>query len=212
MRWIIADSYLKSLLSLTPEDTRTYLNNPLTNVQGNANPRIPDGWTSTPQGHYTSWASLARDISSGAVTASSLPVVLYDDERWSKTPEEEQRNPCQSMEQFTKLAHAHGFITNLAPDQNLAGSLVGITTYQGGETQNWQSYLRLGLATCAARTGTERFHVMSQPFESRWGPTPEGTAVGGESDFVNFVTQAALQAWAVNPKLVITCGLSANKR
>ena len=36
--------------------------------------------------------------------------------------------------------------------------------------------------------------------------------VGGEADFVNFVTQASLQAKAVNPKLIVTAGLSTNPR
>ena len=155
--------------------------------------------------------SLTDDLNAGAINSASTPIVLYDDERWKKTPSAEQKDPCNYMQQFTRLAHAKGFATIMAPDQNLASPLVG-SGYQGGESENWQASLRLGLGTCAARTGTERYHIMAQPFESHWGPTPERIFAGGEADFVNFVTQAALQAKAVNPKLVITAGLSTNPR
>jgi hypothetical protein len=222
VRWIVTDSDLKTLREVDPADTARFFNNSLTDVQGHADLQMPPGWSGVPQRHYTAFescatardrrcTSLTDDLKSGAVSSSSAPIVLYDNERWPKTPVTEVKDPCNYMQKFTSLAHANGFITVMAPDQNIAGPLVGVA-YQGGESQNWQSYLRLGLGTCAARTGTERYHIMAQPFESRWGPTPEGTMVGGEADFINFVTQASLQARAVNPKLVITAGLSANPR
>lgn len=212
VRWIIQDSYVDILLNLNSTDTATYLDQPLANIQGTPVPKTAAGLRGIPQAQITSYATLQRDLAAHAIEASSLPVLLYDNERWPKTPTEEQKNPRQYMELFTKLAHTHGFVTNMAPDQNLASPLVSGNAYQGGESRNWQAYLRMGLATGAAQTGTERFHVMSQPFESRWGPTPEGQFVGGEAEFVNYVTQATLQAKAVNPKLIITCGLSTNPR
>lgn len=212
VRWIIQDSYVDILLNLNSTDTATYLDQSLANIQGTPVPKTPEGWRGIPQAQITSYATLQRDIAAHAIDASSLPILLYDNERWPKTPTEEQKNPRQYMKLFTKLAHAHGFVTNMAPDQNLASPLVSGNAYLGGESRNWQAYLRMGLATGAAQTGTERFHVMSQPFESRWGPTPEGKIVGGEAEFVNYVTQATLQAKAVNPKLIITCGLSTNPR
>ena len=223
VRWIVTDSDLRTLRDLEPADSNTYFNNNLTNLQGHAGLQIPEGWASVAQRHYTAFesctaardrqrcTSLTDDLKSAAVSSSSAPVLLYDDERWPKTPSAEVKDPCNYMQQFTRLAHANGFITVMAPDQNLASPLVGVP-YQGGESENWQAYLRLGLGTCAARTGTERYHIMAQPFESRWGPAPEGGMVGGEADFVNYVTQASLQARAINPNLVITAGLSANPR
>ncbi len=222
VRWIVVDSDLATLREMDPADCNLFFNSPLTNIQGHAGMRMPDGWTAVTDLHYSAFescaastdrrcTSLTDDVRSAAVNSASLPVALYDDERWRKTPSAEQKDPCGYMRQFTRLAHSKDFVTIMAPDQNLASPLVGIR-YQGGESRNWQAYLRLGLATCAARTGTERYHVMAQPFESRWGPTPEGTYVGGEADFVNYVVQASLQARAINPRLVITAGLSTNPR
>ena len=223
VRWIVTDDDLKVLRELDPNDSTTYFNSSRANLQGHAGLQVPAGWSTVAQRHYTAFescttardprrcTSLTDDLKAGAISPSFGPVVLYDDERWPKTPTEEVKDPCKYMQQFTRLAHAHGLITVMAPDQNIAGPAVGLP-YQGGESENWQSYLRQGLGTCAARTGTERYHIMAQPFESRWGPTPERTTVGGEADFVNYVTQASLQAKAVNPKLVITAGLSCNPR
>jgi hypothetical protein len=140
---------------------------------------------------------------------------MFDDENWDRTPVNEQQDPCSFMQQFTDLAHAphNRFETILAPDQNLANISTGITAPEGGEQANWQIYLRLGLAACAAKTGSERYHIMSQPFESHWCDNAHvPPCEGSESDFVNFVTEAALQARAVNPNLVITAGVSTNPR
>jgi hypothetical protein len=143
------------------------------------------------------------------MTANNAKVALYDNEYWGRTPGAEQANPCDYMSNFVSTAHLHGLTTVVAPDQDLAEPGI-ITQYQGGETENWQAYLRLGLAACAAKTGSEWYHIMSQPFESNWCSNPFEECQSSESDFDNFVTQAALQAKAYDPSIKLIDGLSTN--
>ncbi|HEY1835516.1 MAG TPA: hypothetical protein VGG13_01715 [Candidatus Saccharimonadales bacterium] len=221
--WIIDSSQLQSLVDYAPSSLpKTYFDTHNTVVLKSgtgSDTFVPSGWSSQHGNHYTSYVSkscgtdcfsLTRDL---AADSSSLkqqkqkPVALLDDEHWPQTPASEQTNPCGAMSAFVQTAHRHGLTTILAPDQDLAQPGV-ITSYQGGESENWQTYLRLGLASCAAKSGTEWYHVMSQPFEAHWCGNPLGKCQSSESDFVNFVTQAALQAKAVNPAIKISDGLS----
>ncbi len=71
------------------------------------------------------------------------------------------------MAQFVSSAKHLGLTTIVAPDQNLADPGI-VTTCHGGESENWQTYLRLGLASCGAASGADRLHIMSQAFESHW--------------------------------------------
>lgn len=216
--WIIDGDQLRSLVDYSPSSLpKTYFDTPGTFVlksdTGSAN-FIPSGWSSRAGNHYTSYAStgcgsgcfsLTRDLAEQR--ESKQTVALYDDEHWSRTPAAEQTNPCSYMDKFVQAAHDRGLTTILAPDQNLAQPGV-ITSYQGGESENWQTYLRLGLASCAAKSGSDWYHIMSQPFEAHWCGNPLGKCQSSESDFVNFVTQAALQAKAINPAIKISDGLS----
>jgi hypothetical protein len=54
-------------------------------------------------------------------TGSLYPVVMYDPERWSGTPLNEQRHPQKSMKAFVTLAHERGQTAILAPSRGLAG-------------------------------------------------------------------------------------------
>jgi hypothetical protein len=220
--WIIEGDQLQKLLHFTPSTLpKTYFDTKQTIVLKNvADPGtlIPVGWASQPGNHYTSFTqtacytkcySLQKDIAAQRLQTGQKPVAMYDDEHWGRTPGSEQINPCSAMDNFTRGAHQQGLTTIMAPDQDLAEPGL-ITSYQGGESENWQSYLRLGLATCAAQTGSEWYHVMSQPFEAHWCVKPAGHCQSSESDFVNFVTQAALQAKSVNPNIKISDGLSTN--
>ena len=223
-RWIIAADALSNIQQLDPELANTYFNSSSTFVQSVTSPptnQVPSGWSAIPNGHYTSYencgtaggcTSLETDIGNGAINPAVIPTVMFDDENWSKTLKDEQQNPVEYMDEFVQLAHGNGFTTIMAPDQNLASPKNGITGYQDGESENWQTYLRLGLGTKAAASGTDRYHIMAQSFETYWCGNPEGNCQGSEADFLNYVTQAALQAGAVNPNLKMTAGLSTNPR
>jgi hypothetical protein len=113
------------------------------------------------------------------------------------------------MASFVSAAKGAGLHTIVAPDLSLASPAL-LTTSRGGETQNWQTYLRLGLAACAAAAQPNDYHIMSQTVESHWCRHQHRGCQGSESDFVNFVTQAGLQARAVDPLVQLSFGLAAN--
>lgn len=223
--WIIDGNQLQSLIGYSSSSLPArYFNTPNTVVMSNASNTgtyIPGGWQSEAGNHYTSYATSGCAASNGCysllgdlaahngVVANKAPVALYDNETWTYTPDAEQNNPCGYMNNFVSTAHLHGLTTIVAPDQDLAEP-GNITSYQGGESENWQAYLRLGLAACAAKTGSEWYHIMSQPFESNWCSNPFEECESSESDFDNFVTQAALQAKAVDPSIKLSDGLSTN--
>lgn len=231
LRWIVegpgTQNALAAIQRLDPGLAAAYFDTSrATILSGDASPSqapasaVPPGWAAAPAQHYTSYgpctsdpacSSLSRDIGSGAIAASGIPTVMYDDENWSKTPDAEKSGVCSAMQQFTQLAHANGLASIMAPDQNLASPGV-ITSFQGGESQDWQTYLRLGLASCAAASGTNAYHIMSQPFETHWCGGQGGACEGSEADFAAFVTQAALQARGVSPGLTLTAGLTTNPR
>lgn len=222
--WLVGQPALRSIGQLDPGLADASFDNDQTVVltPPSEPPRssVPAGWPDLAAQHYTSYGpctpdpgceSLTQDSASGALASSGVPLAMYDDEDWTLTPDNEKAGVCSYMNQFTQLAHANGLQAILAPDQNLATPGV-ITTYQGGESENWQAYLRLGLGTCAATTGTERYHIMSQPFQTHWCGGKGSACEGSESDFTNFVTQAALQAQAVKERIGLTAGFGTNPR
>lgn len=228
MRWIVEDQgtqdALTAIRQLDPELASGYFDDSRTNVLSMTTPprsAVPSGWSAVAAGHYTSYgpcttglkgcASLSTDIENGALKAARIPAVMYDDENWNRTPAAEKTDVCSYMKKFSQLAHENQLTSIMAPDQNLASPGL-ITSYQGGESENWQTYLRLGLGTCAAASGAEQYHIMSQPFQTHWCGGQGGDCEGSEADFTNFVTQAALQARAVNPQVALTAGLSTNPR
>jgi hypothetical protein len=213
--WLITSQNLRKLIAADPalaaqvfDSTRTVL------LAANAQGDVPSGWRTVLGMHYTSLSECTAHCSHFAGRSSAPQqhaIALYDDEDWARTPPGEQQNPCASMAHFVHIADRTNVSTIVAPDQNLADPGV-ITSYQGGETQNWQTFLRLGLASCAAASGATGYHIMSQAFESHWCGNKAGECGGSESDFVNFVTEAALQARARNPDIRLTIGLGANPR
>ena len=225
-RWIVggnANSALGSIRQLDPALAQTYFDNSRTDVLSGGEPpasQVPRGWSAVPSQHYTRYgpcssgqrcASFSTDVSSGTISSSKIPVVMYDNENWRYTPQNEKVNVCSYMKKFARLATANHFTSIVAPDQNLASPGV-ITSYQGGESENWQTYLRLGLGTCASASGAPAYHIMAQPFQTHWCGGQGGACEGSEADFTSFVTQAALQGRAVNPHLLLTAGLSTNLR
>jgi hypothetical protein len=236
-QWIVEgpgdQNALAAIQGLDPALAQKYFDNDRSYIlAGDAQPteppadEVPPGWPAVPAQHYTSFgpcpvnsggvpqpgcASFSGDIGSGALTGSGIRAVMYDDENWTKTPAAEKTGVCSYMKQFAQLAHANQLMSIMAPDQNLASPGV-ITSFQGGESTDWQSYLRLGLANCAAASGTDLYHIMSQPFETPWCGGQGAACEGSEADYTDFVTQAALQAKSVNPNIGLTAGLSTSPR
>lgn len=196
-RWIVYSGALGMVQSLDPGLAEAAFDNPGTYVQNPNEPptsQVPAGWSSVAEQKYTSETAFAGDAGSGAISPTAIPAALYDTEDWSATPTAEQDDPCSFIRQFGSVAHQHALTSIMAPAQDLVNADGG---QQGGEGKLWEGYLRMNYAGCAAQ-GNDWLTIQSQ--------TDQNT----EADFDEFVTQAALQARAANPGVVLTDGFSTN--
>lgn len=220
--WIIEGSGLAAMSASNPSLTQKYFDSPDTIVlaDDSSNPnQVPAGWSSIPAEHFTSVQGpcalpcygISTDLQP-LLSQNNVQIGMYDNEHWNKTPAGEQPIPCTEMPNFVSTANSMGLTSIAAPDQNLASPQVYTPGYQGGESENWQTFLRLGYAACAAASGAKYFHIMNQSYEAYWCGNPEGLCQGGEADFINYATQAALQAKAVNPNVILTDGVSTSTR
>jgi hypothetical protein len=148
---------------------------------------------------FRSYATFRRAIRQGTIPAG-IRWVMYDNEKWSLTPANEQADPVRYEQLFAKLAHRNGYRVILAPAQDLVrGSSSG--TFQSGKPA-WQSYLSMGLATASARYG-DIYEIQAQPYEIG--------VYRSQNAYASFVAAASAQARAVNSKIVIYAGLSTQR-
>ena len=115
--------------------------------------------------------SLTDDLNRSTIHSEPTPFALYNDEKSEEDPSAEQKDPCHYMQEFTRLAHAKGFADHHGAGSESWQAPWWASGMKAVRARTGKPDLRLGLATCAARTGTERYHVMAQPFKARWGPT-----------------------------------------
>jgi hypothetical protein len=139
---------------------------------------------------FTSYTAIQQAVDGGGLP-NGTSYVLYDNEHWSLTPADEQRQPATFAQQARALLHRHGLRLIFAPAVNLATVLAGV-----GANQKYASYLSLGLAADGARA-SDVFEIQAQQ------------AIGTPT-FDTFVTAAAVQARAANPPAPILVGLSTN--
>jgi len=108
------------------------------------------GWEGATAGQ--SWASLdgfLADLDAGDVSPD-IEVVMYDPERWSATPEDEQRNPYVAMRTFAAVARAHGYErVVLTPHPNLTQVPGGVCHAFPNEPIA-EAYIRCGIPYAAA--------------------------------------------------------------
>ena len=77
---------------------------------------------------------------------------MYDPEKWTQTPVNEQQNPDRYMILFGQLAHAHGLKVIMAPAMDLGYVPGAVTPRLPGEAiTSW--YLRANIAGAAATAG-----------------------------------------------------------
>jgi hypothetical protein len=201
---------LSDLLALDPALTRQAFDNPRTLVLSiNDSDPIPGGWSTRLGRHYTSYESypcpdpswclsLTDDLAGGGAPPAGT-VAMYDAEKWDRTAPAEQAligsasdDECYWMRQFNTLASQYRMRAMMSPFGNLTLPL------RGGETNSWESTIRAGLPGCTAASGAPFFHLGAQGREA------------SETVFVNFLTQASLQARAVNRNIQLSYGLSTN--
>jgi len=148
---------------------------------------------------FRSYAELKKMIDDGTMPAGSH-WVMYDNERWSLTPADEQADPVYYEQLFARLAHRHGYSVILAPAQDIVPGY-DQASFQSGQAA-WQSYLSMGLAAASARAA-DIYEIQAQPYEIG--------VYRSQHAYASFVAAAVAQARAANPGIVIYAGLSTQR-
>jgi hypothetical protein len=152
---------------------------------------IPPGWNAIPFASFTSFRGI-KSAFKGGMVADDVEGIIYDNENWKFTPEDEQQNPAGYEKRTADLVHARGLLFLTAPAVDLVAVLA-----PESQTTLYDAYLRLGIAADAAR----------------YADVVDIQAQGSERDttfFANFVGQAAAQARWANPNVLVLAGISTN--
>jgi hypothetical protein len=162
--WIVSGWSLAALRRSNAGLARRFFDNPHTLVLGEAKGMqnlVPAGYRSIPALSYASLAEFAADAGAGLITPE-IAAVVYDPERWDKTPAAERREPVGSMHRFSRLARRSGYSPIVAPGRDLAlGGETGCGKRQGELLD--QAYLRCDLIAGAA--GADSFVIQAAPDE-----------------------------------------------
>lgn len=146
---------------------------------------------------YTSFATFSRDISHKALQPT-IHWVMYDNERWSATPSDEQQQPLLYEQKFAALAHAHSYKVILAPAQDLLPGFSSVAFQDG--TSYAQAFVTYFASTTAKNA--DMWNIQAQPYEM--------TNYRASNAYANLVASASAAARAVNPKIVLFTGVSSD--
>ena len=149
----------------------------------------PSSWNVRETRIFTSYVQLQKAFESGRV-GPEVKAILYDNEHWKFTPEDEQRNFGEYAKRVAELVHAHGLLLFTAP----ADTLTRDYGTPAGEPR-YEAYLRLKLAAQAAQY-SDVFEIQSQGSEMN------------PKRFSSFVREASAQARAANPGVRVFAGIS----
>jgi hypothetical protein len=144
---------------------------------------------------WASQAQFAEDLAARRVPHGAR-IAMYDPEAWDATPLDEQRDPAASMRAFATLARRHGLLVMITPHPNLVGVLGAACQSAEGESET-AAFLRCGVVADAARVA-DVVEVQGQSLEA------------DPAAYAAFVTDAAAQARAANPAVLVLSGLSTN--
>lgn len=190
MKWLLNGPAVAEFAK-DPESRRFFENTqPFVIERKDDAPRLPESWQAISVRSFTSYRAIERAFSSGSVDPNAR-AILYDNEGWKFTPEEEQRNPAQYMKMAAALVHGKGLTFIATPAVTLVRSLAPPSE------KRYDAYLRLGIAADAAR----------------YADVVDIQAQGSEKNvrlFSNFVHRAAEQARGANPKVLVLAGISTN--
>ena len=157
---------------------------------GRALSGVPQTWKAIHVMSFRSVSEIKGALATGLL-GPEIKGVMYDQEKWKFTPEEEQRNPSRYLKMAADLVHSKGLLFLTAPAVNL------VTVLEPGANGDRMSeaYLRRGLAADAARYA-DVFDIQAQRFEA------------DASVYEAFVREAAAQARKANPKVIVLAGIS----
>ena len=197
--WIIGASAItllqqaglsNSLLQYFFDNAETYL------VVGNQT-SIGDQFPNAVQvDRFTSFADMQSAFSSGSIPAGTK-AIMYDNEGWSLTPNNEKQAPIQYAAQAEALVHQHDMQLVFTPAVNLANinSSGGVSKQANGNSK-WVNYLNQDLAGRGSAV-SDVFDIQAQQAEAT-------------SEFLPFSNQSIRQARVGNPHAVVMVGIGTN--
>ena len=139
---------------------------------------------------FASYAVLKSTIDGPGLPAGTK-AVIYDNEDWSLTPPNEQKNPAKYEQLAAGVVHAHHLLFISTPAVDLTKVLAP------HDSDHYAAYLKLGLAASAARYA-DAIDIQAQGSETSLGT------------FTPFVKAAAAQARKANRHIELIVGLSTN--
>jgi hypothetical protein len=169
---------------------RDALDRPSTSIITGPGYPVPAGWSAKRVISFTSYQKLHEVLNSGHIPPGTRSV-LYDSEKWSFTPMEEQLNPWLYTALAAADAHAHGLTLIAMP----ATTLTQVIAPGAGPV-----YRRFLDARIIASVATSADSVVILASGSQNTPV----------SYANFVREATAQARLVNPNIVVLAGLSTN--
>jgi hypothetical protein len=186
--WVGTARTAATLAAIDPAATEVFLGaSTSATLGGFGGSMLAAGWASE--------AQFAADLTAGRVPPD-VRIAMYDPEGWEATPLDERVDPVAAMRAFATLAHRHGLLAMITPHPNLVAVPGATCREHVGETQT-AAFLRCGITAEAARFA-DVVEVQAQSLEA------------DPAAYAAFVTEAAVQARAANPGVLVLSGLSTN--
>ena len=190
--WIVNVAALKSLADRGLSETiaRYFFDNEHTLITRKPEQKEFLNWRALNVRTFTSFREFQRCLSDGKMNRN-VQAVLYDNESWRFTPQEEQLHIAEYESKVAALAHEHGFLLVSTP----ASDLVRTLAPDAGPGEKYNAFIRLGIAADAARV-SDVYEIQAQGSEMN------------VNSFSRFVRAAARQAREANPNVIVLAGLS----
>ena len=190
LRWILNGPAVRTFAS-DPQAQRFFSNsNPYVVQRNGDDVSLPSSWDAVPTRIFTNYASLQKAFANGTI-GPDVKAILYDNEAWQFTPDDEQRNMGKYAKRVADLVHSHGMQLIVAPAVDLVRNLSPM------EEPRFNAYTRLNMAADAARYA-DVYEIQAQGAEA------------ATDKYAAFVSAAARQAREANPKVIVLAGLSTN--
>ncbi|MDQ2866648.1 MAG: hypothetical protein M3R51_10525 [Candidatus Eremiobacteraeota bacterium] len=191
LRWILNGPALANFIS-DPVSRRFFENaHPFVLERKTSQLELPSSWGALPIRSYTSYRAIEKAFARGTI-GPDVRGILYDNEVWKFTPQDEQSQVIDYTRKAAELVHAHGLTFLTAPAVNLVRVLSPAST-----DKRYDTFLQLKLAGDSARYA-DVLVIQAQ---------------GSESDvtkFRSFVKAASVQAKSANGKVLVLAGISTN--
>jgi hypothetical protein len=150
----------------------------------------PASWDAIGTRIFTSYAEFHWAVTNGKI-APNIKAVLYDNEAWDLTPKYEQNQFAEFAQRFAELAHQNGYLVIVTPAVDLA------TAQQAAGEPRFATFLRLNIPAIAAKYA-DVYEIQAQ-----------GSQIPANT-FASYVSEAAAQARAANPRVLVFAGISTN--